>query len=137
MSSVQRAEKLSLERIQAFLEASREVQFVARNRQEIYAWMTRMLRQHGYLRVDIVHQGDRDGVQSVYPIDAVDEVTQWQVAGAVVRKHVGCKHIAADRADKIQAFYESHCNPYPNFHRPWKSLARFRHSPHSAADGFP
>src|SRR6202521_5446634 len=37
----------------------------------------------GYLRVDTVHQGDLDGVKGVYHINAVDEVTQWQVAGAV------------------------------------------------------
>jgi transposase InsO family protein len=36
----------------------------------------------GYLRVDTVHQGDRDGVKGVYHINAVDEVTQWEVAGA-------------------------------------------------------
>lgn len=37
----------------------------------------------GYLRVDTVHQGDRDGQKGVYHINAVDEVTQWQVMGAV------------------------------------------------------
>ena len=37
----------------------------------------------GYLRVDTVHQGDLDGVKGVYHINAVDEVTQWQVVGAV------------------------------------------------------
>ena len=37
----------------------------------------------GYLRVDTVHQGDHDGVKGVYHINAVDEVTQWQVVGAV------------------------------------------------------
>jgi transposase InsO family protein len=37
----------------------------------------------GYLRVDAVHQGDQDGVKGVYHINAVDEVTQWQVVGAV------------------------------------------------------
>lgn len=35
----------------------------------------------GYLRVDTVHQGDCDGVKGVYHINAVDEVTQWQVVG--------------------------------------------------------
>jgi transposase InsO family protein len=36
----------------------------------------------GYLRVDTVHQGDSaDGVKGVYHINAVDEVTQWQVVG--------------------------------------------------------
>jgi transposase InsO family protein len=35
----------------------------------------------GYLRVDTIHQGDREGVKGVYHINAVDEVTQWQVVG--------------------------------------------------------
>jgi transposase InsO family protein len=35
----------------------------------------------GYVRVDTVHQGDREGVKGVYHINAVDEVTQWQVVG--------------------------------------------------------
>ena len=39
----------------------------------------------GYLRVDTVHQGDRDGVKGVYYINAVDEVTQWQVVGATTQ----------------------------------------------------
>ena len=37
----------------------------------------------GYLRIDTVHQGDRDGVKGLYHINAVDEVTQWEVVGAV------------------------------------------------------
>ncbi len=36
----------------------------------------------GYLRVDTVHQGDRDGVKGVYHINAVDEETQWQIVAA-------------------------------------------------------
>jgi transposase InsO family protein len=39
----------------------------------------------GYLRVDTVHQGDRDGIKGVYHINAVDAVTQWQVVGCVSR----------------------------------------------------
>ena len=39
--------------------------------------------QPGYLRVDTVHQGDRDGVKGVYLINVVDEVTQWEYVGAV------------------------------------------------------
>ena len=39
----------------------------------------------GYLRVDTVHQGDKDGVKGVYHINAVDEVTQWQVVGATAQ----------------------------------------------------
>jgi transposase InsO family protein len=37
----------------------------------------------GYIRVDTVHQGDLDGIKGVYHLNAVDEVTQWQVVGAV------------------------------------------------------
>jgi hypothetical protein len=36
----------------------------------------------GYLRVDTVHQGDQEGRKGLYHINAVDEVTQWQVVGA-------------------------------------------------------
>lgn len=36
----------------------------------------------GFVRIDTVHQGDQDGVKGVYHINAVDEVTQWQVVGA-------------------------------------------------------
>jgi transposase InsO family protein len=136
-----------------------------------------------------VHQGDRDGVKGVYHINAVDEVTQWQVIacvpqiseawllpaldamldqfpfrirgfhsdngsefinhrvetmlkkllveqtksrprrsndnglvesknGAVIRKHMGYTHIAADHAERVGRFYETHLNDYLNFHRP-------------------
>src|SRR5207248_881145 len=37
----------------------------------------------GYLRIDTVHQGDQDGVKGVYHINAVDEVTQWEVGGSM------------------------------------------------------
>ena len=39
----------------------------------------------GYLRVDTVHQGDQDGVKGVYHINAVDEITQWQVMGCTAQ----------------------------------------------------
>jgi transposase InsO family protein len=39
----------------------------------------------GYLRVDTVHQGDQDGVKGVYYVNLVDEVTQWEVVGALER----------------------------------------------------
>jgi hypothetical protein len=143
----------------------------------------------GYIRVDTVHQGDQDGVKGVYHINAVDEVTQWQVVacvpqiseawllpallsmldqfpfkirgfhsdngsefinhrvetllkkllieqtksrprrsndnglvesknGAVIRKHMGYTHIAADHAERVGRFYQTHLNDYLNFHRP-------------------
>jgi transposase InsO family protein len=143
----------------------------------------------GYVRVDTVHQGDQGGVKGVYHINAVDEITQWQVMacvgqiseafllpaleqlleqfpfqirgfhsdngseyinhtvarllnkllieqtksrprhsndnglvetknGAVIRKHMGYGHIAAQHAEAISGFYREHLNPYVNLHRP-------------------
>jgi hypothetical protein len=139
--------------------------------------------------VDTVPQGDLEGVKGIYHINAVDEVTQWEVVGAaaqiseawlkpvleavlaqfpfrirgfhsdngseyinhtvskllnkmlveqtksrprhsndngqaeakngaVVRKHMGSTHIAAEHAAAVQAFFEEYFNPYLNFHRP-------------------
>ena len=41
----------------------------------------------GFLRLDTVHQGDQPqgGEKGVYHINAVDQVTQWEVAGATPR----------------------------------------------------
>ena len=39
--------------------------------------------QPGYIRVDTVHQGDQDGVKGLYHINAVDEVTQFDIVCAV------------------------------------------------------
>jgi hypothetical protein len=39
-------------------------------------------KRPGYLRLDTVHQGDHDGVKGIYHINAVDEVTQWEVIAA-------------------------------------------------------
>ncbi len=36
----------------------------------------------GFLRIDAVHQGDQDGRKGLYHINAVDEVTQWEVVAA-------------------------------------------------------
>ena len=37
----------------------------------------------GYIRIDTVHQGDLDGKKGVYHINAVDEVTQFEVVFSV------------------------------------------------------
>ena len=37
----------------------------------------------GYIRVDTVHQGQKDGKPGVYHINAVDTITQWEVVGCV------------------------------------------------------
>lgn len=46
----------------------------------------------GYIRVDTVYQGDRNGEKGVYHINAVDEVTQWEILASVERiseSHLG------------------------------------------------
>jgi hypothetical protein len=143
----------------------------------------------GYLRIDTVHQGDRDGNKGMYHINAVDEVTQWQIVaatpqiseywlipvleqllaqfpftirgfhsdngsefinytvarllekllieqtksrahrsgdnglvesknGAIIRRHIGFGHIAAQHAEAVDGFHRQYLNPYLNFHRP-------------------
>ena len=39
----------------------------------------------GYIRIDTVHQGDLNGEKGVYHINAVDEVTQWEIVSSVER----------------------------------------------------
>ncbi len=41
--------------------------------------------QPGYLRIDSVHQGDLDGQKGVYHINAIDEVTQFEIVASVER----------------------------------------------------
>src|SRR5215831_13886032 len=45
------SDKLSLEQIRAFLDASGEVRFQARDRTELYGWVEGTLRQHDYGRL--------------------------------------------------------------------------------------
>jgi hypothetical protein len=46
--SVQNGERLSLEQIRVFLEATNEVQFEAAERGEVYAWISRTLCEQEY-----------------------------------------------------------------------------------------
>lgn len=39
----------------------------------------------GFIRIDTVHQGDRDGIKGVYHLNAVDCVTQWQLMACCER----------------------------------------------------
>jgi transposase InsO family protein len=39
----------------------------------------------GYLRVDTVHQGDTEDAKGVYHLNAIDEVTQWEIVASVER----------------------------------------------------
>ena len=66
-----------------------------------------------------MHQGDLDGVKGVYHINAVDEVTQWQIVGA-------CEHISeaylipvleamlAQFPFRIQGFHSDNGSEYIN-----------------------
>ena len=38
--------------------------------------------------------------------------------GAVIRKHMGYRHMAAEQAEEVNQFYQQHFNDYLNFHRP-------------------
>ena len=40
-------------------------------------------QQPGYIRIDTIHQGDIDDQKGVYHINAVDEVTQWEIVVSV------------------------------------------------------
>lgn len=42
-------------------------------------------QQPGYIRIDSVHQGDQDKRKGIYHINAVDEVTQFQVIVTLAR----------------------------------------------------
>jgi hypothetical protein len=44
----------------------------------------------GYIRIDTVHQGDQDGAKGVYHINAVDIVTQWELAASVEHIDKAC-----------------------------------------------
>jgi len=54
---MQDGEKLSLEQIRGFLEASEEVHFEGQRRQEVYEWITGLLRQQGYRKQGKVVRG--------------------------------------------------------------------------------
>src|SRR5260370_42040065 len=83
---MQDGEKLSLEQIRVFLEASEEVQFEGQRRQEVYEWITRLLRQQGYrtqakvgsglLRSDVAKMTGRSRAQGTRPIGRRMEHTE-------------------------------------------------------------
>jgi len=51
------AEKLSLEAIGRFVEASEEIRFEAENRQQLYGWVERVLVGHEYARLGKAARG--------------------------------------------------------------------------------
>ena len=56
----------------------------------------------GQIRIDTVHQGDRDGQKGVYHINAVDEVTQWEVVVSLER--ITEKHLEANLEGILRQF---------------------------------
>jgi hypothetical protein len=78
---VQQAEKLNLERILAFWEASEEVQSEEEKREEIYGWISHALAWLLPILKQILQQ---------FPVRVHGK------NGAVIRKHMGYGHIAAD-----------------------------------------
>jgi hypothetical protein len=76
--------------------------------------------QHGYIRIDSVHQGDQDKRKGVYHINAVDEVTQMEVVVTVARiteEHMipALKHILATFPFKIKGFHSNNGSEYINY----------------------
>jgi transposase InsO family protein len=74
----------------------------------------------GYIRIDTVHQGDLDGAKGVYHINAVDEVTQWQVVGAVAQISEAhllpvLETILAQFPFKIRGFHSDNGSEYINY----------------------
>ena len=58
--------------------------------------------QPGHIRIDTVHQGDQNGHKGVYHINAVDEVTQWEVVISVAR--ITDHHLAANLEEILEQF---------------------------------
>lgn len=75
--------------------------------------------QPGYIRVDTVHQGDLDGKKGVYHINAVDEVTQFEVVCTVEKLS---EHYLLPILDqllaafpfRVQGFHSDHGSEYIN-----------------------
>ena len=66
--------------------------------------------QPGFLRVDTVHQGDRDGAKGVYYVNTVDEVTQYE--------HIGCVAAISERflVPVLEALIEAYPFAIQGFH---------------------
>lgn len=74
----------------------------------------------GYLRIDTVHQGDLDGSKGVYHINAVDEVTQYQIIYTVERISEmflipALKYILDAFPFKILGFHSDNGSEYINY----------------------
>ena len=77
--------------------------------------------QPGFLRVDSVHQGDRDGLKGIYHINAVDCVTQFEVVATCERVSEAylipvLEEILLSFPFKILGFHSDNGSEYINRH---------------------
>ena len=84
----------------------------------------------GFIRIDSVHQGDRDGAKGLYHINAVDCVTQWQVVASVQAiSEAYLLPVLAQMLDqfpfKIRGFHADNGSEYVN-HRVARLLGKLR-----------
>ena len=75
----------------------------------------------GYIRVDTVHQGDLAKEKGVYYINAVDEVTQWEIVVAVEKISeayliIALEELLAQFPFKILEFHSDNGGEYINGH---------------------
>jgi transposase InsO family protein len=76
--------------------------------------------QPGYIRIDSVHQGDQDKRKGVYHVNAVDEVTQFQIIVTLERISEAfmlpaLEQILAAFPFKIQGFHADNGGEYINY----------------------
>ncbi len=76
--------------------------------------------QPGYIRIDSVHQGDQDKRKGIYHINAVDEVTQFQIVVTVERiskefMRPALVHILDAFPFKISGFHSDSGSEYVNY----------------------
>ena len=76
--------------------------------------------QPGYIRIDSVHQGDQDRRKGVYHINAVDEVTQFQIIVTVERiseRYMlpALEQLLAAFPFKIKGFHTDNGGEYINY----------------------
>ena len=86
--------------------------------------------QPGYIRIDTVHQGDLDGEKGVYHINAVDEVTRFEVVVSVERISEvtlipALEHLLESFPFVIQGFHADNGSEYIN-HRVARLLEKLR-----------
>ncbi len=76
--------------------------------------------QPGFIRIDTVHQGDKDKVKGLYHINAVDEMTQFQIVCTVERISEAflipvLEEILAAFPFKLQGFHSDNGSEYINY----------------------